>query len=147
MYTKEQFHETVGILVRAYMNDTLEHGNYCACAVGNLIAEKVGATLIYEPMKSGSKFSWSHPEFNGYEWYCVNPTRKMITESGYKHSDLMRIEKAFEHAEKPDDVSPNDFMNDKWMFNGLMAVVDILCEIHDMNETEKQEAKEMFVKA
>lgn len=34
---KKKFHETVGILVQAYLNDTLIHQSCQHCAVGNLI--------------------------------------------------------------------------------------------------------------
>ena len=55
----ERFHETVGILVKAYLNDTLEHTNCHACAVGNMIASKMGISIIKN--KRGMEWSTSDP--------------------------------------------------------------------------------------
>jgi hypothetical protein len=136
MYTKEQFHETVGILVRAYMKDTLEHADCDHCAVGNLIAAKAPELYKKDP---GA-------------WYSPMPGQKklandQIKATGYSIEDIMHIEQAFEQCDIPEGMRWNDFRNDQYMLNGLHAVVDVLCEIHGMNETDKQEAKEMFVKA
>ncbi len=38
-----------------------------------------------------------------------------------------------------------NLIND-WMFNGLMAVVDVLADIHGINLEAKEEAKKLFIK-
>jgi len=58
--------------------------------------------------------------------------------------DLAKIEFAFESA--PHTCDESDETNAEWMFNGLMAVVDVLAEIHNVNLEVKESAKAMFVK-
>lgn len=162
MYTKELFHKTVGILVSSFMNDTLRHNDCCACAVGNIIAANINAKVI-SPEEHTDEDFW-YTEFsvwirNGQEilpvWddlfvtfagqQTVYPkmyrgwVKKQIDVTGYQWQDLAKIEHAFESASFGES-------KDDWMLNGLMAVVDVLCEIHGMNETEKQESKALFVK-
>jgi len=40
------FENTVDILVKAYINDTLEHNNCYACAVGNIVAHNMGERFV-----------------------------------------------------------------------------------------------------
>lgn len=151
MYTKELFHETVDILVRAYMNDTLRHGDCAACAVGNIIAYRMGLSIVPDPAYNGQPqafMMWSNGEYPNGGWFQVTKPKTIYSEkaieqikaSGYEADHLRVIEYRFERA---------DFGSsfDQYMFNGLMAVVDVLCDIHGMNETEKQESKALFVKA
>lgn len=42
MKRPELYQKTVDILVKAYFDDTLQHGNCYACAVGNIIAGNCG---------------------------------------------------------------------------------------------------------
>lgn len=138
-YTKELFHETISILVKAYMNDTLEHADFEACAVGNIIAYRCPELHAKDPV------AWFDP-LTGQKKLA----RLQIQATGYSHDDVWRIEKAFENCEKPEHLLGETWINWKdpeWVFNGLMAVVEVLCEIHGMNETEKTESKAMFVKS
>lgn len=150
-YTKELFHDTVGILVRAYMNDTLRHGDCAACAVGNIVAHRMGLSIVPDPeyVEEPQPFMmWSNGEYPNKGWYQVTRAKsgysenamRQILASGYRPAHLRLIEYRFEKADPGRS-------SDQWMFNGLMAVVDVLCEIHGMNETEKQESKALFVKA
>jgi hypothetical protein len=45
---KATFENSVDVLVKAYLNDTLEHGQCHACAVGNLICAETGNLLNRE---------------------------------------------------------------------------------------------------
>lgn len=54
MKNKELFDKTIGILVNAYLNDTLENANCHACAVGNLVATNCG----YEMIQSENGCMW-----------------------------------------------------------------------------------------
>lgn len=146
---KATFDNTVSILVKAYLNDTLIHGDCAACAVGNLIASSKG----YKTYRAGCTVVWQQ----GYaqpHWQSVfltdsvsqsiqpkNYTGKakdQIDSTGYTWQELARIEKAFESA-------PRISYDDR-MFNGLMAVIDVLAEIHNIDLTQKETAKALFVK-
>ena len=43
---KATFSNTVDILVKAYLNDTLRHCNCYACAVGNIISSAMGYRFV-----------------------------------------------------------------------------------------------------
>ena len=141
MKRPELYHKTVDILVDAYFADTLEHGNCYACAVGNIIA--ANCNIQYDPYymargkliwKSGRSFwddvfytsqstqSFRIDEYEGNAKYQIDST-------GYTVYELAKIEYAFETADKGKS-------EDEWMFNGLMAVVDVLDEIHENTDEE-----------
>jgi len=159
MKNEELFHKTVAILVKAYLNNTLEHGNCCACAVGNIIAANLRISInpVSDRMiKNGWERSqplWqsvfqtdarAHHQLKDFSKF-TGLAKKQILVSGYSLEQLMQIEFAFETAP---DMADYDFtsLDDTWMYNGLMAVIDVLCEIHEMNEEVKQETKALFVK-
>lgn len=168
---KATFQNTVDILVKAYLNDTLQHGNCYACAVGNIVADGLKCKVVKAP--DGLKWSngmpypaWCYTKpdgwgaafttDNGNDYNSTNDpnevtsvtdfivlqnpiVRNQIEATGYTAEDLFKIEFAFEAAYK--GRNPED-----WMFNGLMAVVDVLAEIHGIDLTQKEVAKSLFVK-
>lgn len=141
---KPTFESTVSILVKAYLNDTLEVGNFCACAVGNLIADAVGAELVPVKGASVSKYKWRHPEYVGSEWY-QSPTsitaRSQIRSTGYSFQEIWAIEKAFEKVRRMYCGT-----KDEEMFQGLMNVIDVLADIHGIDLKTRESAKLQFVK-
>jgi nuclear transport factor 2 (NTF2) superfamily protein len=148
------FDYTVNVLVKAYLEDTLAHQFCAACAVGNIISE----ARSYKISKVGCGFEWvgqrtqwenvfmtsnGIQEFNieGYQ----GEARTQIDSTGYAPEELARIEFAFEMADNSDGYY-DDYTNETWMFNGLMAVVDVLADIHGIDLKAKEEAKLLFVK-
>lgn len=143
------FDNTVSILVQAYFNNRLVHGVCNACAVGNL----VGAALNdFDFIVESSSFGGV-----GKGWAAVfcsqskmkqvkNPSqykdeaKRQIDATGYTWQQLAMIEMAFESQ------SDDNLDDDVAMFNGLMAVVSVLAEIHNVSLEAKEEAKKMFVK-
>ncbi len=149
MKNHELYSKTVDILVQAYFNDTLEHGNYCGCAVGNIIAANFGIELV----KSSGKKSEVHPKmipdfsytanrghlenpFHNGIWYYFKDKNKtpngvveqQVVMTGYSWEELLRIERAFENAW-------GYTTDDERMFCGLMAVIECLDLIHENNDT------------
>lgn len=159
MTQREKFFETVGILVEAYMNGVLMHGNCAACAVGNIIAAKLGCKIttfkntfgedFYLWRRGGQRFTplWQMvfvtltdgTSFHNPMAYMGN-CRLQIDATGYLWQDLARIESAFERAANYDNP-------DEAMFKGLMAVVDVLSDIHGIDLSERESAKLLFNKA
>lgn len=147
MKNKELFDKTIGILVNAYLNNTLVHNNCCACAVGNIIAANL--QIKYDPYLkwTGRQLAWSKVFVSmpfktdqiQRPWAYAGNAKEQIDATGYAWPDLALIEAAFERAPKGTD-------KEERMFNGLMAVVDVLCQIHDLNEETKLATKELFVK-
>lgn len=142
MKNKELYQKTVDILVQAYFNDTLEHSNCSACAVGNIIAANNGIEferVIDTPLKVYWKGE-NHPSWDIVfstafgkqertpEYYAGN-AKDQIDSTGYAWQELAKVEYAFECAKRGRS-------NDEHMFNGLMAVIDVLDEIHENKDTE-----------
>jgi hypothetical protein len=142
------FNHTINVLVKAYLNDTLQHGDCAACAVGNIVAdssclkmEKHDGELYWSKgwptWQVVFSTSFSNQKIRPHNY--INDAKAQIDSTGYTWQELARIEFAFESAA----VGESD---DDYMFNGLMAVVDVLAEIHNINLEEIKEAKALFVK-
>lgn len=157
------FDQTVSVLVKAYLNDTLVHGNCYACAVGNIVASSIGVTKFEQGTLhlywSGFNERADYPGNNkGYPqgWggvFCTDNHRQIIKahvydecraakeqidSTGYSWEELAIIEEAFESADP--------FERDR-MFLGLMNVIDVLAQIHNIDLSQKEEAKKLFVKS
>lgn len=161
------FNYTVNVLVKAYLNDELEHSVCSACAVGNIVANAIGTKprrLAKPEQRTIGRHGFiQHIRFDNYlfendepvEWPEVfmtcgdeqvwgnriipQSTLNKIKATGYSIQELAKIEYAFETA-------PCGVSEDEWMFNGLMAVVDVLAEIHGVDLEVKESAKLLFVK-
>lgn len=144
------FNHTVNVLVKAYLNDTLVHGNCYACAVGNIVAESKGYNYVKCTDEPFRKVVWdiakgSYDSFVPMWFTYLDEAQKpadvrdQVQATGYTWDEIRRIEKAFECCERP-------LSGEQWMFNGLMAVVDVLAEIHNVDLSVKESAKLQFVK-
>jgi hypothetical protein len=159
MNRPELYQKTTDILVAAFFNDTLQHGNQCGCAVGNLVAANMNIPLkingegnvrpvwmqdgnddpVYNtnPLNNGIWFT----EICSYEPDPESIGVAQINSTGYSISEVREIERAFESCEYSGD-------ENEWMFNGLMSVIDALDLIHCNTDTTASEStKKRFVKA
>lgn len=176
MKNVELYNKTVDILVQAYFNDTLFHGSCAACAVGNIVAHNMGFDIIKkEATHTIDTFCWvkdgqEHPypglgqcetgEYNLINGWgavigtngfpknmrkpklgrMVGKAKEQILSTGYSVLELAKIEFAFETA----TMGKSD---DEWMFNGLMAVIEVLDEIHQNENKEVTNiSKQKFTK-
>lgn len=162
------FEETVSVLVRAYLNDTLQHRSCYACAVGNLVANGLQITMTkYNlkwpgfpypandrgcPVGWGAAFSSDEAGFSDRVKQSIDESvlrvpavRNQIKATGYKWQELARIEFAFESVDKKFDAD-DEINYDAWMFDGLMAVLEVLADIHGVSLEVKESAKLQFVK-
>jgi hypothetical protein len=147
MKRKELFDKTVAILVNAYINNTLVHNNCCACAVGNIIAANM--QIKYDPYLKwiGRQLAWSKvfvtmpfkSEQVQRPWAYNGSAKEQIDATGYSWPELALMEAAFESA-------PKHTTGDERMFRGLMAVIDVLGQLHGLNEEAKHATKALFVK-
>jgi hypothetical protein len=159
MKNEQLYKKTVDILVDAYFNDTLQNQNCYACAVGNIVAANIGMEFekIPDPYFV-EKVVWPNTEYPGAEgwakvfcstvpgyqrlspdYYC-GEAKRQIDSTGYSWHELAQIEKSFEIATK-------GRQGDVFMFNGLMAVIDVLDEIHENKDAEvSKESKARFNK-
>lgn len=152
MKNPELFHKTIGILVNAYLNDTLRHSNCYACAVGNLVAGNLGLKYRYHPVVKNLCWVGVEKYTPGNTWYALiaeaflvksginkDEANYQISITGYSFDEIKLIEQSFESADE-------SFNNDEDGYNGLMSVCDTLMQIHEANPEEIKEAKLLFVK-
>lgn len=163
MQREQLYHKTVDILVQAYFNDTLQHGNCFACAVGNIVAANCGIKfqlmarenkrfydMIVKPLtwegygidikKTITYFAHDNGEYPQELSY-------QIIKSGYSFKELNQIEQAFESAVSLSYEPKFGQTDDEAMFNGLMNVIDALDEIHEnKDEATTQSSKKKFTK-
>ncbi len=153
MKTPERFNRAIKALVQAFFNDTLMNADCKACAVGNMVAAGAGTRLV----KIINTHTHTVVTENGYDnslWYSpVTALRKEdemsegaldnILMTGYSLRELYNIENAFMKASGEIDhckasSTKEDIM--RTAFNGLMAVVEVLCEIEGLDCTPYKEA-------
>ena len=91
---------------------------------------KPGEVLLW-----GLPYRLDSPEVSSVVWGMVRAADRAIAESGYSVDELARIEFAFESVPLGEDR----------MFKGLMAVVDVLSDIHGVDLSVKEESKMLFV--
>lgn len=142
MKKQELFDRTIGILVKAYFDGYLEAADCAACAVGNLVSANCGYKVICINQYMNSDGEYISPEWTKIRKYCFDPipmpdryvdeAKKQVDSTGYSIQQLINIEQVFMNAS-----FGNNFLK-------LMAVVDYLIIIHEANDVEVLEAKELF---
>lgn len=149
MKNRELFEKTVGILTRAYINGTLQSTNCCACAVGNMIADAQGFTFVDEDFAGRGFLGWKEVNTNATaDWLRVlsydnsgcediDVGTGWLRSTGYDEDQLRAIERAFED---------NTEMFQEDTYDGLVAVYNLLLEIHEANAESELQASEVFVK-
>jgi hypothetical protein len=143
MNRESLYHNTVNVLLDAYNNGTLSHGDTCGCAIGNICKGNyqwcyvfVTNTVLKQQITySTNEYPLSYPA-------GVN----LIQSTGYSTEELMKIEYAFEFSIINTNHNDKVFLNtdnyDYWknidpkqgQFIGLTAVLNVLKEIHTTPE-------------
>lgn len=156
------FDNTVQILVKAFLEGTLRKGSCAACAVGNICAAALGVGVDMPDLPL-TRHGWLDSE-DGPMWHhlfmSTSPTFQtrsfeqddfdtdevavrmgieQIGETGYTIAQLADVERAFESAHIK--------YNEEAEFAGLMAVVDVLADIHGIDLATAEVAKGLFVRA
>lgn len=136
-HTPERFNRAIAALVKAFFDGMLRKGDCTACAVGNICEGRSEWSNVFMTTSSGRQVLWTE-EYTGI-------AKELINKTGYHWTELSRLEKAFEHNTR---ISGHDYLFTnqsaimEYQYNGLMAVVSVLCEIEGIKEVEK--VKEMF---
>jgi len=150
----ERFEKAYNALYNAFMDNTLAKGSCKACAVGNIVSDAMGGK-VYKDEYGG----WDCDVYNDWwgEMFCTSSNGQIITKAsehkdipkyrkhilkltGYKWNELAEVEKAFENNAKIPydfyfDYTEKEIMEDQ--FNGLMAVMDVLIKLDEVNNGEK----------
>lgn len=149
----KRFDNAISALVKAFFDGTLGKGNCCACAVGNICAAAINEKPSLKFGYIGNSMKWrfvfvtfsseGQREFPSGN-YKYQEGIDLINKTGYSKVELMKVELAFELNTKIDWkkyplADKSEIMQDQ--YNGLMSVVDVLCEIEGI---ESAEYKKMF---
>lgn len=140
MIKPELYKRTTDILYQSYFDDLLKHGDGCGCAVGNICAGNGVPRLE-------SRYYADNDYYNSASWMDVFSTingrqltwperfdgypnvKRVIEATGYDWQQLAKIEFAFEAADKGET-------DEDYMFNGLVAVLEVLKEIHQVTDED-----------
>lgn len=150
MKTTERFSTALKALIIAFFDETLEKGNCAACAVGNMVAGAYGKKANLEAVACGAGLNtdWKALFMSDLDGQIIRPWQyssivsralMLIEKTGYSEMELARVELAFESSTKIlgrfySSVTRDEIMQDQ--FNGLIAVVDILCEIEGYDSAD-----------
>lgn len=154
-----RFNNAINALVQAFFNDTLAKDSCAACAVGNMVAYGFGKKLnpcnLNETVRSKDGVdnrAWIKA------FYTANGQQKFFREAfvdsgvltcaratGYSVRELAKVEYAFETNTRIVAIdyglhTKSEIMQDQ--YNGLMAVVEVLCELEGIEDPA--EYKELF---
>lgn len=170
MNRPELYTHSVDTLYQAYFNDTLEHGNCEACAVGNILKEaskKTGVpnfrwnnlfVTVVETDEDGivnhrqqvagkGEVIASHPFFGIRPIRAVRKDHVRSLENAHKlvaASGYTTEELA--RIEYAFETAPKGESKEDYMFNGLAAVLGVLKDIHQVEEGVAEEKKASFRK-
>ena len=150
----QRFEKAYNALYNAFMNDTLAKGTCKACAVGNIVADAMGAIVYSQEDMNSIRFHCSNDNYWWGEMFVTYSDGQRITKisensevkklrkkilnlTGYTWRELAKVEKAFEENteipfEKYNHYTPEQIMEDQ--FNGLMAVMDVLIKLDEVKE-------------
>ena len=150
---ENRFDEAIKALVKGFFNGTLAKGTCRACAVGNIVANAIGVEPFlpkgqsFKNMRGINWFGVIYPHEIGFR--DILEGEKEIANTGYSEHEISEIEQVFENNTEIDCfLYPLDYKSDpkiiKDQYNGLMAVVDVLCELEGFNKEKVKETKELF---
>lgn len=137
----ERFNRAYNALIRAYFEGTLAKGTCAACAVGNICADAIGVKLIpgdFANYGDNAQWMWLFHFRPSIE--NMNRAILLISRTGYSVEEITVIESAFEFGAsiaymRYDEFGEQQILEDQ--FNGLSAVVDVLCELDNVENTDK----------
>lgn len=137
MKTPERFNRAIKALVQAFFKDNLSKGDCKKCAVGNICNGRNDWYEVFMTTDSGVQLIDEHMYFG--------ETKNVIDSTGYRWEELAEIERSFEtstkiHWQEYYRHKKSAIMQDQ--FNGLMAVVEVLCKLDNIEPTEYKKAFE-----
>lgn len=148
----QRFEKAYNALLSAFMDDTLAKGTCTACAVGNIVADAMGAKVVrvdetdFECEKNNNFWGdlfMTETTFSKQKIINEKSSRakkikaRLKKLTGYSWKELAKIEYAFETNTKIHRVLYNTedekvIMEDQ--FKGLMAVLDVMIELDEIKE-------------
>ena len=143
--TLETYENGVNILITAYRNGTLFHGNCEACAVGNLL----GGEGLWQFVIGVTSLSKGSSLVHQVDKYYLDKGKDLIDKSPYTVDEITAIERAFELSifnmfdNRPERHHFVIYHPKKAQYIGLCAVLDVMAEmIEDKPTTDTSQSKE-----
>ncbi len=133
MKTPERFNNAMKALIKGFFDETLMKGDCSACAVGNIL----NGSYIWNRLFYTNKYGIKERKPSSTE--TIVEAIDLCRSSGYSVGDLMKVEYAFETNTVIDGIlysnrGKQEIVQDQ--YNGLMAVVEVLCEIEGIDTKE-----------
>lgn len=148
MNREELYHKTVNVLLDAYNDGELEHGNCSACAVGNICKEAAKMIRVHGAswsalFQTNAKGSQLHlPEM---KIFFQPDGYALVLLIEYNITDLAKIEFAFESSLHKTDEGyefwTSSVNKKQGQYIGLCGVLDVLKEIHEQLEKVHEVSK------
>ncbi len=149
--TPERFNRAMKALIQAFFNDKLSKGDCTKCAIGNMCGGSRDWQAIFYTGEDlfGNITQKIEPDnyIDAYidKYGSMLYPKSVIDKTGYTWQELAKVEKAFELAtiishDRYKMITKSSIMQDQ--FNGLMAVVEVLCEIDNIDPIEYKQAFE-----
>ena len=130
--TKQTYENAVNILLDAYNNETLFHGDCEYCAVGNIL----GTSKWNEDFTTCFGVQEVYYFFNNRDYF-----KHYYHSKGFTREELMKIEYAFERSiyDTPEGYYYYERENvKKGQYIGLCAVLKVMAEMVEDEEIEPQ---------
>lgn len=138
----KRFEDAIESLIDAFLNDELEAGHGCRCAVGNICGASSWWTSAFHTEMCGDEYRHYRPFEK--DKFPANPEQakalKEIETTGYSPAQLARVERAFESSGRsPDD--PN-FNSTEDQYQRLLGVFEVLIDIEGIDKAPEDQLEE-----
>lgn len=128
----QRIENAINVFLDAINNGTLAKGTCCACAIGNLIADKINYKI--------EELDHDTSKPNGVWWDYVagfNKKAEILNKLDFTINEVIEIEKAFENNTKINylsyyNSSKKQIREDQ--INGLKAVIEVMMSFDDVKE-------------
>lgn len=150
-----RFKKSYDALIKAYFEGTLAKGTCLACACANIIADAQGGKISQLPPDKNGRVNFicdTNNSFWSEIFICGEPTsfvdepfiesskQDLLDLTGYSWEEMMLVERAFESTCRLNNThyghcTQQEILKDQ--FNGLSAVVDVLCELDNIPNEDK----------
>ena len=144
----ERIQNAIDVFLDAINKGTLAKGTCCACAIGNLIADKINyqiKNLVHNPQAPNGLW-WKQ---EGFHTGGINYESPLLEMLDFTIEEIVEIEKAFEDNTSRSYVDYNFCSKEKIredQIKGLKAVVEVMMKFDDVKDdvnevfTEKAES-------
>lgn len=133
----QRFESAVNKLIKAFFDETLTKGKCNRCAVGNICGSREWSLLFMTQVETGIQIRHGLDVSKDFP-KLYEEALDVINQTGYSPEELAQVEHVFETnteftalSYKDGKCTYEELIQDQ--FNGLCAVIDVLCEFEGEN--------------